>query len=858
VTGIAAPLIATLGMGAPVAAGEAGAAGAEAAAGAAARLGVSEATPGLLARAAQYFTAPGLIEKAGQAAADAASGAEIPGVLGKLAPIAASGAVQTGLYSGADVTERALLGDPDLTWQKAATQIGTATVLGGVLALGATGAAKGLAALAGKASDGLTSIGKLIAEGKDKTMVNLAIDASTKLAPLEAVSKGITDRIVATSTPDTLEWMAAHAPKIAEYEQEFPGLSEIFANQTPQVNQRILDDFKLRFVPGERDAFEVAQAQMIGEAYSSSEAALKQANFTVRPEERAAIASLVPQDVALEEAQRIRGIISDKIDELNAKPEQYGTSVQPQLTRTMMALDRLQPSVSTTYNALGDAIHTPVPGADSGAVFDAINAAKQQVGRLAQFDMGAPIPKPALAQMRQLYHPLRVGLEDTSVWGEAGSRQAAYNAAEKSYLDASKDLQQDLMAKRKATQTYQPKLSKVQNWINYGGETGTGFGRASSAMTSQHLWNYLDAAKNMAKQLEVTGLPEAPTLRLASIKEALQTQQKRATVSYLIKSGQPGHEIISSGAPIPMGSKMMMEAATRIPGGVGDLIGLIHGTYEKVRSPSTIISVISAIRKAADKASKGVDRAINGVFGRSASSAAAGQNVEHFAEGGMVTPDNFNDISSRLGGYNGNLDHLAEDIAKQTGPLAQKAPATATAAAAFATRLVRHLGSKIPQPVRPHRLFDAPYSPSQSELDEYNRHHEIAMRGPEGVLDHLADGTLSPEHVETSQALYPKFHAETQQKVMDRLAEAVSKGEELPRHIRAGLSQFLDSDLESGQDGLSIAATQMLYQGMSTPPSQAPQGQPAPQKRSRNVSIDQGARTATASQGVTSRLEEGA
>jgi hypothetical protein len=81
-------------------------------------------------------TAPALIARAGRAAGHLVEGAGLPGALGRLAPTAAMGATEGALYAGSELTEKALLGDPEITWEKAAAELGLAALFGGAMGVG--------------------------------------------------------------------------------------------------------------------------------------------------------------------------------------------------------------------------------------------------------------------------------------------------------------------------------------------------------------------------------------------------------------------------------------------------------------------------------------------------------------------------------------------------------------------------------------------------------------------------------------------------------------------------------------------------------------------------------------------------
>jgi hypothetical protein len=222
---------------------------------------------------------------------------------------------------------------------------------------------------------------------------------------------------------------------------------------------------------------------------------------------------------------------------------------------------------------------------------------------------------------------------------------------------------------------------------------------------------------------------------------------------------------------------------------------------------------------------------------------------EKFAHGGLVTPENYTDVASSLRGYGNNLDRLAEDVSKQTTALQDHAPATASAAHAFAARVVSHLVPRLPD-AGPRQLLDAQYQPSATELAAYNRHHEVAARGPVAVLEHLARGTLHPDHVQASQELFPRLHAETQQMVAEKIAEHMAKKQRIPIALRSGLSLLLGTPLEHAQTPAAVLSAQLTYQqaAAAAPP-------PAPSS-SRNVETHFDQREETASQGNETRMRK--
>lgn len=220
----------------------------------------------------------------------------------------------------------------------------------------------------------------------------------------------------------------------------------------------------------------------------------------------------------------------------------------------------------------------------------------------------------------------------------------------------------------------------------------------------------------------------------------------------------------------------------------------------------------------------------------------------HFAKGGLVTQEDYPDVATHLRDFGGNLDRLADAVSKETSGIADHAPGTASAAHAFAARVVGHLGSALaPEPQK--RLLDPAFKPNSSDLQSFNRHFEVASHGPVATLHHLAKGTLHPDHLAASQLLFPKLHAHAQQLVAEKMAEHLGKEKHIKHRLRGPLGMFLGADLDHAHSPESLIAAQNTYAAAAAP-APAPQSQ----GRSRDVATHVSERSASPSQGNQQRL----
>lgn len=798
------------------------------------------------ARTAAEFTAPALIARAGRAAAGATEGA-LPGLAGRALPAIAAGATEGGLYSGADLTEKALLKDPQLTWEGAASELGLGALFGGALAGGADVGARGLGKLLAKATDGFQTVAEHLAEG-DTAVVKLMFSAKNQVAELERAAPGAAENIAA-STPETAQFILKNVDKIKEYEKGFPGLTETLAKADPDTAKLVLDNWdKLLKDPQRRIEVGTALLDSTQSTYSAIEDAFKRFNVEVRPEEQekllfgphtvelpgggSALEHISAED-AQSEGTRILKSLSRGIADMRAEPDLYAAGLVRQLE---LYRDSLGSTMANEPTA--------------PAIFQRLRELRQQLDEGSRWDsaMHGFSDRKAAAAFRDLRGQVSESITGPA-WGEAGARQKALDKVYSAYFGARDELMSRLGEGPRGAKSISP--TKVNAWVN-------AMADLRGKVKTDAFSDFTRSAKDLADEMERSGLQGAGVIRKqveAAVARADQVREQ-ATVTQIVKMLQ-GREILSSGPAVPMGHHAALEAAKKLPFGVGEIVGGIHGTVARLKKPGATVRVLSEMDRLARKASVKLSRGADAIFKSGAGGAAAGEAAsgtqQRFAHGGRVSQEGFADAATALRRYGGDLDALAGDVSRETSALQEHAPGTATHAHAFAARVVQHLGGKLPD--AGHRQFlDEPFEPSATELAEYNRHHEVAHRGPVAVLDHVARGTLLPEHLETSQALYPKLHAEAQQLVADRLAEHVAAKQRVPLRVREGVGMLLGVDLDHASTGEAALSAQSAY-GAPTPPASATQSPGS--KRPREVQVRTSERVATGSQGNEVRMGRG-
>lgn len=295
---------------------------------------------------------------------------------------------------------------------------------------------------------------------------------------------------------------------------------------------------------------------------------------------------------------------------------------------------------------------------------------------------------------------------------------------------------------------------------------------------------------------------------------------------------------------------------TGIGGPIGTLGGLSYGPMKDVikrilrdpslysslgrflKSPGETLSAMAGLGRLSGKTDEAVAQGLNAIFGNEVAAGSAE------AMGNAVTPGNYPHVAGNLSGYGSNLDKLAEDTSRETERLRNHAPATTDALHGVAARGVERLDAVIPRG-GDRKPLDPPYVPSAAELAAYNRVHEIAEK-PTRILNHIANGTITQDHVQTLAAIYPKLYVDWKAKAMDRLAKEIAKGRRPSAARRLALSAFMGQDLDSSTTQQHIAASQSAFATAAGPAKPAAQG---------TTPLKIAARTATASQRRAMREE---
>jgi hypothetical protein len=248
------------------------------------------------------------------------------------------------------------------------------------------------------------------------------------------------------------------------------------------------------------------------------------------------------------------------------------------------------------------------------------------------------------------------------------------------------------------------------------------------------------------------------------------------------------------------GLEKFVKATGRLdPEGAAKVAGLAQIERTAQKQTQTIVSGAKAIFKASGKAALPAS-AFLGI--------AAGKH------------DDQKDLINKIDKLNSDPSHFIDHLDERTRSLYTIAPKTAGAIQQTAIRATQFLSSKAPKEQQAGPM-SRKLPPSQADLSKFNLYYQT-VENPTDVLKHVAAGTLTPEHMETLQTVYPTLFSEMKSTVMESLMDHMAKPSfEMPYKKRQSLSLFLGQDLDGSLNTQNVQTNQMAMQTMGVQQAKA-------------------------------------
>lgn len=313
----------------------------------------------------------------------------------------------------------------------------------------------------------------------------------------------------------------------------------------------------------------------------------------------------------------------------------------------------------------------------------------------------------------------------------------------------------------------------------------------------------IETAQNLLSKLGSEGNP----LDKLGITGALKTQIDVATY--------PLAGIISTKTGIPPGMIMSgIEALVkkRFEWATGKLNnyatnGIIKSliTNEATGIPNAI-HYSNNILKGAQKAAKGIDALFKTGSSQIATPASdiAHDELKKFIEGGQVDQQLKNTVGEAptayaAGGIVSSPGNSFSNIFQEQNILLNQAKG----------RISTYLNSIRPLPNQSKLPFDEP-NPQTQKKRSYDKAIALAVN-PMSVLNHINDGSITPEHVKHFTSLYPEVHSYLSQEMSKRILKSQMNGEKVPYKKRQAMSLFLGANLDSTFTPSAIQTIQGVF-----------------------------------------------
>lgn len=218
-------------------------------------------------------------------------------------------------------------------------------------------------------------------------------------------------------------------------------------------------------------------------------------------------------------------------------------------------------------------------------------------------------------------------------------------------------------------------------------------------------------------------------------------------------------------------------------------------------------SKLSTIKNMTDKVTDKINTLTKGIF------SGKGSELKKtlLIKGAEQIENNYNKNTEKVKEFANNPEMFVNHLGDNTHGLQAAAPNITQFMHGSLVAGVNFLNSKIPQSVN-HMALGPEFKPSNTQMEKYNKYYDV-VNDPIVALQHLKNGTLSNEHIEALQSVYPKLYQEMQMKLMENITP--KKTDKMSYPVKMQLSKFIGQPLSHDMLPQSIIANQMALSPMS-------------------------------------------
>lgn len=455
---------------------------------------------------------------------------------------------------------------------------------------------------------------------------------------------------------------------------------------------------------------------------------------------------------------------------------------------------------------------------------------------------------------------LRKGLEDR-VWGDQGIAQEEINRAAHTVAAIERAIKTTnasgrLLNPNEAIDTGDL-LQVVRQSGRMAGETKTE--RFIEAINARREW-----ARTLLKHYDVDDATRAALTSIegavGGVEKVVASQRSKvavidalAAIKNIESHGSVSTTVMTTGVPAALGA--IGFGLGGIPGAVvGAGVGMLTRPHATVRRLAQLLhhtrsgqdgiarEIAPFLSKLAKRTGSAVGSAARGA-GRAVKSAAptVAARLAHKREDDASLMK----VRERVLQLAANPRQLGEEIALATRDLDDVAPRLATAINGREVARVQYLAEHAPVGYTPPMSSRAPLI-DPIEMESFRRRYEVAAN-PRAAVRHMANGTLTMEHVEALKAVWPKIYDSMQAMIFDALGSAEG---DVPLAVSTTLSLLWEAPCDPTQK--MAPAIKAAFAPVAAPAAtpQAAAGSRRTSSKSGKLTIDT-SRTDTSTQALT-------
>ncbi len=406
---------------------------------------------------------------------------------------------------------------------------------------------------------------------------------------------------------------------------------------------------------------------------------------------------------------------------------------------------------------------------DPAELFDKIDDFKRRVGKEAGFGRGVHGREEATNAFNALYeNTLRPALENEATWGPAAVAQREVNLATSNMIDTGQKFSQKFTTQ-------------------YGSEavTGAPLYIADSAKVNGFVHGLTSPANDTTAKMAADYVTNRGNfLEAVSKNYALDTVAKTAVKNELAALKSMSETIAKTGSDVSQINQLKQIMAEEKGHAIHGIIGM---ALDAVSRPGLTLARLAELEATKNRALAKIDSSLQSI-----KSAINGTGERR--KPGLLpsTPDTYEKRRAAVLAAASKPDDLHAHISGAASPVGPSAPATAMAFQRAGLRTVQYLMSELPKPqpragsLTP-KLDAEQWTASDQQKSQFDRKFDAATH-PTDMLDRVANGTITAQHVEAMQATRPAMLAHQREKLQSVL-DAQTKP--VPTHMQGPIKTFL-------------------------------------------------------------------